>query len=134
MALELDSSKLLGYQGGTFHVSGLWLHGQKPFSDDYVGDLNKVNMLDFPNAARLWEIYYQQKFLDGKLSIKLGQLSIDRDFIVPEYYNALGNFTLINQAFFYPTLAFDVFDIPGLPVRHHGLASTPNAAPGAVLK
>ena len=133
-ALELDSYKLVGYKGGTFHVSGLWLNGEKPFSDKYVGDLNKVNMLDFPNAVRLWELYYQQKFFDEKLSFKFGELSVDRDFIVPEYYNALGNFTLINQTFFYPTLAFDVFDIPGLPPRHHGLPSTPNSAPGAILR
>jgi porin len=64
----------------------------------------------------------------------VGELSIDRDFIVPEYYNSLGSLTLLNQTFFYPTLAFDVYDIPGLPVRHHGLASTPNAAPGALLR
>ena len=108
------------------------MNGQKPFSDKYVGDLNKVNMLDFPNAARLWELYYQQKFLDGKLALKVGVLSIDRDFIVPELYNSLGNFTLLNQTFFFPTLAFDVYGLPfpGLPRTPYGLAATPNAAPG----
>jgi porin len=140
MTLDLDSQKLVGYEGGTFHASGLWLNGEKPFSTfgdgtpRYIGDLNKVNMLDFPNAARLWELWYQQKFFEGKLSLKFGDLCIDRDFIVPEYYNSLGSFTLINQTFFYPTLAFDLYDVPGLPPRHHGLASTPNAAPGAVVR
>jgi porin len=134
MALDLDSDKLVGYKGGTFHASSLWLNGEKPFSDKFVGDLNKVNMLDFPNAARLWELWYQQKFLNGKLSLKLGELSVDRDFIVPEYYNALGNFTLLNQTFFYPTLTFDLYDVPGLPPKHHGLPSTPNTAPGAILR
>ena len=83
MTMDLNSQKLVGYEGGTFHVSGLWLNGQKPFSDKYVGDLNKVNALDFPNAARLWELWYQQKILDGKLAFKAGELSIDRDFILP---------------------------------------------------
>jgi porin len=137
MTLDLNSEKLVGYEGGIFHASGLWLNGQKPFSDEYVGDLNKVNTLDFPNAARLWELWYQQTILDGKLAFKAGELSIDRDFIVPELYNSLGSFTLLNQTFFFPTLAFDVYSIPfpGLPPpKPYGLASTPNAAPGAVVR
>ena len=134
MMLDLDSQKLLGYSGGTFHASGLWLHGQKPFSDRYVGDLNKVNLLDYPNAARLWELSYQQKLFDDQLAFKFGQLSIDRDFIVPEYYGSFGQSTLLNQTFFFPSLAFDVFDIPGLPPRHHGLATTPLAAPGLLMR
>src|SRR5262245_47328061 len=39
MTLDLDSEKLVGYEGGHFHVGSLWLNGQKPFSDAYVGDL-----------------------------------------------------------------------------------------------
>jgi porin len=138
--LDLDSQKLVGYEGGSFHASSLWLNGEKPFSTHnngapaYVGDLNKVNMLDFPNALRLWELWYQQKFFENKLAFKFGELSIDRDFIVPELYTSLGSMTLINQTWFFPTLAFDVYDIPGMPPQHHGLASTPNAAPGAVLR
>jgi len=140
MMLDLDSNKLVGYEGGTFHASSLWLNGEKPFSTfadgtpRFVGDLNKVNLLDFPNALRLWELWYQQKFFDGKVSLKIGELATDRDFIVPEYYNSLGSLTLLNQTFFYPTLAFNLYDVPGLPPRYHGLPSTPNAAPGALLR
>jgi porin len=134
MTMDLHSEKLAGYEGGTFHVSGLWLNGQQSFSDRYVGDLNKVNLLDFPNAARLWALWYQQKFFGGKLALKLGELSVDRDFIVPEYYNSLGSLTLLNQTFFYPTLAFNLYGIPGLPSNHYGLPATPNAAPGAILR
>jgi porin len=134
MLLDLDSEKLVGYEGGTLHVSSLWLHGEKPFSDRYVGDLNKVNLLDFRNAFRLWEVYYQQRLLDGKLSFKLGQLSIDHDFIVPEYYNSLGSLTLLNQTFFFPTMAFNLFDLPYFPSQHHGLSTTPNATPGALIR
>jgi porin len=140
MMLDLDSQKLVGYEGGNFHVSSLWLHGNGPFStfDDgtprYVGDLNKVNLLDFPRAFRLWELWYQQRFFDSKLAFKFGELSVDRDFIVPDLYTSLGSVTLINQTFFYPTLAFNIYDIPGLPARNHGLPSTPNAAPGALLR
>lgn len=140
MDFSVDTEKLMGWDGGTFNVSSLWLHGEKPFSTyadgspAFSGDLNKVNLLDFPNALRLWELWYQQRFLDDKLAFKFGELSIDRDFVVPELYNSLGSLTLLNQTFFYPTLLFDVYDVPGLPARNHGLPATPNAVPGAVLR
>lgn len=132
--LDLDSQKLASLPGGTLHVGGLWLHGQKPFSADFSGDMNRVNLLDFDNAARLWEAWYRQKFYAGRISLKLGQLSVDRDFIVPEYYGSLGDSPLINQTFFYPSLPFNLFDIQGFPERNHGLPATPSAALGAVAR
>lgn len=134
MDLTLDSQKLAGYEGGTFNVSSIWLNGQKPFSDRFVGDLNKVNLVDFPNSFRLWELWYEQKFFHDKVSLKLGQMSIDRDFIVPEYYNGLASINFINQTFFYPTMAFNVYDQPFFPVGEHALASTPYGAPGVRLR
>jgi porin len=134
MALTLDSEKLVGYHGGTFNVSSIWLNGEKPFSDRYVGDLNKVNLVDFPNSFRLWELWYEQKFLDDKVSLKFGQMSIDRDFIVPEYYNGLASLNFVNQTFFYPTMAFNVYDQPFFPVGRHALASTPYGTPGVRLR
>ena len=134
MTLDLNSAKLLGYEGGQFHVGSLWLHGEKPFSDRLIGDLNKVNLLDFQNGAWLWELYYEQKFFADKLSIKFGQLAIDRDFIVPEYYNSIAGLSLLNQTFFFPTMAFNVYDQPYFPVGHHALASTPYGTPGVRLR
>jgi porin len=134
MLLDLNSEKLVGYEGGQLHVGSLWLHGEKPFSDRCIGDLNKVNLLDFQNGAWLWELWYEQKFCDNKLSLKFGQLAIDRDFIVPEYYNSIAGLSLLNQTFFYPTMAFNVYDQPYFPVGHHALASTPYGTPGVRLR
>ena len=131
--LDLDSEKLLGYDGGTLHVSGLLLHGEKPFSPDYSGDYNRVNLLDFNNAFRLWELAYRQKFFGDKFSIRFGRLSVDSDFLVPEYYTGFGQFTLLNQTWLYPSLAYNVYNTPGFPANNRGLATTPVATPGAVL-
>jgi len=130
MTLDLDSKKLAGYEGGRFHVGGLWLHGEKPFSDAFIGDLNKVNLIDYPNALRLWEIWYEQKFAGNKLSLKLGQLAVDQDFIYPTTSDRV----FANQTFFYPTITFNIFDIAGFPVGHHALPSSPLAVPGARLR
>lgn len=132
--LDLDSEKLLGYEGGKLHVTGLWLHGNKLFSADYSGDFNRVNLLDLDNTTRLGELWYQQKFFGEKLAVKFGELAIDSDFIVPEYYSSFCQFTLLNQTFFYPSLPYNVFDTPGFPATSHGLATTPLATPGAVVR
>lgn len=134
MLMDLDSEKLVGYPGGQLHVGGLSIHNGYQFSQHYVGDLNKVSLLDFPDNLNLWELYYEQKLLDDRIALKVGQLAVDRDFIVPEFYNSLAGISLLNQTFFYPTLAFNVWDQPFFPVKHHALASTPYGAPGARLR
>jgi porin len=134
MLLDLDSSKLLGYEGGQLHAAGLSIHNGPEFSANYVGDLNKVSLLDFPDNLNLWELWYEQKFLNDKISFKFGQLVVDRDFILPEFYNSLAGISFLNQTFFFPTLAFNVWDQPYFPVGHHALASTPYGTPGARLR
>lgn len=132
--LDLDSEKLLHYAGGRFHFGGLLLHGDDHFSDEHIGDLNKVSLIDFPNGQQLWEAWYEHRFLDNKVSFKVGQMAIDQDFIAAEFYNSLASISFLNQTFFYPTLAFNVWDQPFFPVGRHALASTPYGAPGIRLR
>lgn len=134
MLLDLDSEKLVGYPGGLLHAAGLSIHNGDEFSANYIGDLNKVSMLDFPDNLNLWELWYEQKMFGNKVSLKFGQMAIDRDFILPEYYNSLAGISLLNQTFFYPTMAFNVWDQPFFPVGRHALASTPYGAPGVRLR
>jgi porin len=131
--LGLRSEELLGYHGGNLFLSTAWLNGIENFSDHYIGDLNKVNLTDFNNDFRLWEFWYSQKLLSDKLTVKVGVMSVDRDFIVPEYYNSISSINFLNQTFFYPTLAFNLYEIPGFPVGKHSLPSTPYGALGAFV-
>lgn len=133
LALDLDFEKLISWKGASFHGSYVWLEGD-PFSSTYVGDLNKTNLVDFPEAFRMWELYLQQQLFDGKVTLKAGLMSVDRDFIVPELYNSLASINFLNQTFFYPTLAFNLWDIPGFPAGDHALPSTPYSALGALVK
>src|SRR3954469_8140740 len=134
MLLDLDSQKLAHYEGGHLHIGGVWLHGNDHFSDEHIGDFNKVNLIDFPNAWRLWELWYEHQFWDNTVSLKLGQMAVDQDFLMAEFYNSLASINLLNQTFFYPTLAFNVYNIPGFPGPLHALASSPYGAPAVRLK
>lgn len=128
--LGLRSEELFGYDGGDFFVSTAWVHGEEDFSNNHIGDLNKVSLIDFENMFRLWEVWYSQAFCSDKLLFKAGVMSVDRDFIVPEFYNSIGSINFLNQTFFYPTLAFNLYDIPGFPPGDHSLSSTPYGALG----
>ncbi len=134
MSADVDTEKAWQHLGGKLRVSGLWLHGQDHFSDRHIGDFNKVGLVDFPNSFRLWELFYTQKFAADEWTLKIGQMAVDSDFLVPEFYNQMGVFNFQNQTLYYPTLAFNVWDIPGFPPGNHALASTPYGAPGALLR
>lgn len=132
--LDLTSEKLIGFPGGHLHWGNLWLHGEDHYSDNHIGDLNKVSTIDFPGGLRMLDLWYEQRFLRDMVSLKLGQLVVDNDFVVPEFYNSLGYLQFVNQTWFYPTLAFNVWDMPMYPVGDHALTSTPFGALGARLR
>jgi len=133
MILDVDLDKLASWKGASIYAGGSWLDVD-PFSEIAVGDFNKSSLLDLPEGWRLWQFYFQQKLLDDRLTLKVGQLAVDRDFILPEFYNSLSSITFLNQTFFFPTLAFNLYDIPGLHKGSHSLPSTPNGTLGAVVK
>lgn len=132
-ALDFDTEKLGLWKGGHFHVSGVSLEG-RPFADNYIGDLNKTNLVDFPADTRLWQLYFRQNLFNDKLILKAGIMSVDRDFITPELYNSLSSINFLNQTFFYPTMAFNLYDMPGFPKGDHALPSTPYGSLGALIK
>ena len=79
--LEVNTGKAFGLAGGLFHVSGLQIHGQS-LSGPYLDNLQAANGNEAEDTTRLWEFWYDQKFLGGKFDIKVGQQSIDSEFIV----------------------------------------------------
>ncbi len=84
MTMDMDTGKALGLPGGTFYVSALQLHGRS-LSPYYLDTLQTANGNEGDNATRLWELWYDQAFLGGKFDIKLGQQSIDNEFIGSTY-------------------------------------------------
>lgn len=82
--LEIDTGKAFGLQGGTFHVSALQIHGQS-LSGPYLDNLQAANGNEAEDTTRLWELWYDQTFDGGKFDIKLGQQSIDNEFMVSQY-------------------------------------------------
>ncbi|HEV2263871.1 MAG TPA: carbohydrate porin [Stellaceae bacterium] len=83
-SLSLDTSKAFQWSGGTFDVSALQIHGRN-LSTDNLATLQTASGIEASRTTRLWELWYQQAFLGGKADVKLGQQSVDQEFIVGQY-------------------------------------------------
>ncbi|HVA14976.1 MAG TPA: carbohydrate porin [Stellaceae bacterium] len=82
--LGIDSGKTLGWDGGSFNASMLQIHGRN-LSADYLDNLQTASGIEANRATRLWELWYQQSFRDDAVDVKLGQQSLDQEFIVSQY-------------------------------------------------
>lgn len=105
MSLGIDTQRAFGWEGGTFNVSALQIHGRS-LSSDNLATLQTASGIEADRATRLWELWYQQSFLNGRMDVKLGQQSLDQEFIVSQ--NAL---LFVNTAFGWPLIPS--VDLPG---------------------
>ncbi|MGS0754714.1 carbohydrate porin [Roseateles sp. GG27B] len=97
--VQLDTQRAIGHYGGLFNISLLNIHGNNLSSDNLL-TLQTASGIEADRATRLWELWYDQKFLDeDRLDIKVGQQSLDQEFMVST--NAL---YFVNTMFGWPML------------------------------
>lgn len=103
---QLNTQRAFGHYGGLFNISFLNIHG-KNLSTDNLQSLQTASGIESAPSTRLWEAWYDQKFLDeDRLDVKVGQISIDQEFMVSN--NAL---YFVNTMFGWPALPS--YDMPG---------------------
>ncbi|WP_321798897.1 carbohydrate porin [Burkholderia sp. BCC1988] len=95
---NVDTEKAIGLPGGTFNVSGLQIHGTN-LTQRYLQTLQTATGIEANSTTRLWELWYQQAFLAGKADVKVGQQSVDQEFMVSQYAA-----TFMNATFGWPVL------------------------------
>ena len=112
MSLILDTEKAFGWKGGTFFASALQLHGRN-LSTDYLHCIQSVSSIEAQRTTRLWELWYQQAFSDGKADVKIGQIGIDQEFIISQ-----GASLYLNSMMGWPVVtAYDLYaGGPGFPL------------------
>jgi porin len=103
--LQADTQRAFGLYGGLFNASALQIHGRN-LSTDNLLTLQFASAIEAERATRLWELWYQQKFFDDKIDVKIGQQSIDEEFTVSQ--NAL---LFLNASFGWTILP--TADLPG---------------------
>ena len=103
---QVNTQRAFGLYGGLFNVSALQVHGRN-LSADNLATIQTASGIEADRATRLWELWYDQKFLDeDRADIKVGLISADQEFIVSP--NAL---YFVNTMFGWPALPS--YDLPG---------------------
>lgn len=104
----VDLEKLVGWQGASVSTTWLWLSGRDA-SEDLVGNFLTISNIAGFNTLRMLEMWFQQDFFqreDGPsgLSIRVGQLTADSEFVISDYGSLFINGTFGWPAFMYTNL------------------------------
>lgn len=119
LTLGLDTQQAGGLEGGSVNFSALHIHGRQ-LSPNYIGSLQTASGIEALSGPRLWELWYQQKLTD-RLDLKVGQQSLDQEFMVSQYAGAF-----VGTTFGWP--AVPSADLPA------GGPAYPLSSPGARLR
>ncbi len=84
ISLGLDTQRAFGWEGGTVNISAFQIHGRNLATDNLL-NLQTNSGIEANRATRLWELWYQQVLLGGRLDVKVGQQSLDQEFIGSQY-------------------------------------------------
>jgi len=99
---QLDTQRAFHWYGGTFNVSALQIHGQN-LSEDNLYSLQTSSGIESDRATRLWELWFDQKLdKEGKYDIKIGQQSLDQEFMGSQnallYVNTMFGWAMLPSA------------------------------------
>ncbi len=118
--LDVDFEKKIGWKGLSFHANTLQIHSGLPTSE-LIGSLDLISTIEARSTTRLFEAWFQQKLFNDRVSIKLGQLSADTEFMLSE-----SGAQFVNSTFGFPTI--DAVDLPS------GGPAYPLATPAVRIK
>lgn len=120
LSVDTDLDKLLGWKGASTHFTIYQIHHTTPSAADNAGSFaNPSNIIATP-ATRLFTLWLQQNWMDDRISLRVGQLAADDEFLIAPTAGGLMNGT------------FGWATIVGQNLRSEG-PSYPLATPGARL-
>lgn len=114
---DVDLEKLVGWQGGSVSTTWIWLSGRDA-SEDLVGNFLTISNIAGFNTLRLLELWFQQNLLEDKISLRVGQLAADSEFIISDYAGLFLNGTFGWPAFAYMNIPAGG---PGFPMGTLGV-------------
>lgn len=83
----IDFGKLAGIDGLSFYSNTFQIHGSGGPGRILVNNLNTISNIEALATTRLSEAWFEQRFWDGKAAFRAGQLVVDGEFLVSQYFN-----------------------------------------------
>ena len=116
LSLTVDSGEAGLWPGGTLYIEGMRIHGDQP-SRFVIGDLQVASNIEAPTQTLIEEAWYEQRFLDGRLSLLAGLRDLNRDFYVSEYAGLFLNSSFGNGPEISANVPASVYPKPGWTAR-----------------
>ena len=100
LSFDLDLDKAFGWSGATAHTTFYQIgHANGLPAANYVGSIADPSNIEALPSTRLFTSWFQQNFYDDKVSLRIGQIAADDEFLIsPTASN------LINSTFGYATV------------------------------
>lgn len=92
-SVDTDLEKLVGWNGATTHVTVFQIHNGGRNAADNVGSISDPSNIDALATTRLFTAWFQQSLFDDRLSVRIGQLAADDEFITSPTAGGLMNGT-----------------------------------------
>jgi porin len=93
LAVDVDLEKLIGLSKLTFHANLFQIHGDG-LSRSYLQNFMVVSGIEALPTTRLYEMWFEQKWVDNIGSLKVGQLAADSEFFNAKYTDVFTNASL----------------------------------------
>jgi porin len=78
LALTGDAEKLINVKGGTIYLDFKMMEGKQ--EDDLDGAFQTPLLAYSPRRAQISELWYEQKFMDEKVRVKVGKIDANTEF------------------------------------------------------
>jgi porin len=115
LGLDIDPSKFSAWKNALIHTSSLYPHGASS-SGQLVGDLSTVSNIDAYDSWILFEWWLDQTLFQDRLSLRLGQLAADEEFVTSDYSDLF-----INATFGWPSFVAWNTPAPAYPLAAPGI-------------
>jgi porin len=79
--LDTDLQKLIGWTGASTHVTVFQIHNSGSDVIENVGSISDPSNIDALPTTRLYTAWFQQNFAGDAISLRIGQLAADGEFL-----------------------------------------------------
>ena len=110
--LNLDLEKIAGWSGATVHANAYQIHGRGLSANDLGNNLLVASNIEAERATRLFDLWLEQHLWTNLVSVRIGQLAADDEFIVSPYASLF-----VNSTFGFPGSPRPTCRAAGPPIR-----------------
>jgi len=119
--LDVDLGQVAGIENTVMHVNAFQIHGRGLSANNLDGNLLTPSSIEASRTIRLFDLWVERGFFDNAVSVRLGQIAADDEFVISQY---TGGF--VNSTFGFPAILAEA--LPG------GGPEYPLATPGIRVK